>query len=138
MTEDFPAAVPEIPVKDLMEAACYYEKCLGFSLDWGRDDGGIAQVSRGNSRLFLTDQPFRASNPNGNSGPMILWFNLDNRQQVDELHSQWSGNGARIFYPPAAKPWHLYEFAAQDLDGNMLRVFYDFAWELPDRGGRQS
>ena len=26
--------------------------------------------------------------------------------------------------------------SAADLDGNLFRVFYDFAWELPDRGGR--
>ena len=30
----------------------------------------------------------------------------------------------------AAIPWHLREFRAGDLDGNQLRVFYDFAWEL--------
>jgi hypothetical protein len=29
------------------------------------------------------------------------------------------------------------EFTARDLDGNRFRVFYDFAWELPDRGGRK-
>jgi len=24
-----------------------------------------------------------------------------------------------------------------ELDGNLFRVFYDFAWELPDRGGKE-
>jgi hypothetical protein len=38
---------------------------------------------------------------------------------------------------PESKPWHLHEFTARDLDGNRFRVFYDFAWELPDRGGRK-
>jgi hypothetical protein len=28
-----------------------------------------------------------------------------------------------------AKPFKLYEFFAQDIDGNYFRVFYDFAWE---------
>jgi hypothetical protein len=56
---------------------------------------------------------------------------------VDELHETWSGRNARIISKPESKPWHLHEFTAADPDGNLLRVFYDFAWELPDRGGRQ-
>jgi hypothetical protein len=28
---------------------------------------------------------------------------------------------------PESKPWGLHEFTAADLDGNLFRVFYDFA-----------
>ena len=42
-------------------------------------------------------------------------------------------NGARRVCvspaPPEAQPHKLYEFFAEDLDGNYFRVFYDFAWE---------
>jgi predicted lactoylglutathione lyase len=51
------------------------------------------------------------------------------RDEIDDLHARWSAAGARIAEPPAAKPWKLYEFLAGDLDGNVLRVFYDFGWE---------
>ena len=34
MGPDFPSAVPEIPVRDIDEAAEYYEKNLDFQLDW--------------------------------------------------------------------------------------------------------
>jgi predicted lactoylglutathione lyase len=68
---------------------------------------------------------------------VVIWLNLNNKGEVDALHEAWSSNGARIVGKPESKPWHLYEFTATDLDGNLLRVFYDFAWELPDRGGRQ-
>ena len=133
MSEDFPSAVPEIPVGSLADAARYYEKCLGFTWDWGVE--GIGQVSRGGCRFFLTDQAFRAER--APSTPAVIWLNLDSKADVDALHEAWSGTGARIVSAPESKPWNLHEFTATDLDGNVLRVFYDFAWELANRGGRR-
>jgi predicted lactoylglutathione lyase len=135
MNKELPNPVPEIPVKNLSGAMAYYEKRLGFHCDWGKEGGGIGQVSRGRCRLFLTDHAFRAQNGSPNP-PVVIWLNLNSRSEVDELHAEWSSNGADIFGKPEPKPWHLHEFTAADLDGNLLRVFYDFAWELPDRGGR--
>jgi len=134
MNEEFPAAVPEIPVGNVRKAADYYETCLGFHRDWGEE--AIGQVSRGHCRIFLTDGAFRASNGN-TAGPVLIWLNLNNKKEVDDLHAEWNGRGARIVSGPESKPWHLHEFTAADLDGNLIRVFYDFAWELPDRGGRK-
>jgi hypothetical protein len=67
----------------------------------------------------------------------VLWINLNSKAEVDGLHRAWSDAGAKIVSAPESKPWNLHEFIAADLDGNLLRVFYDFAWELPDRGGRR-
>jgi len=131
MNEEFPSAVPEIPVNNVAEAAAYYENCLGFHKDWGGEDGGIGQVSRGSCRIFLTNRSFREQH--GNAAPVLIWINLNSRKEVDELHAEWSSRGARIVSKPESKPWNLHEFTAADQDGNLLRVFYDFAWELPDR-----
>jgi len=133
MKEEFPGAVPEIRVHNLRRAAVYYEKCFGFQWDWGVE--GIGQVSRGHCRIFLTDNAFRDGE--GTGTPVVIWLNLNSKAEVDELHAAWSGSGARVVSPPESKPWHLHEFTAADLDGNQVRVFYDFAWELPDRGGRK-
>ena len=65
----------------------------------------------------------------GIKGPIVLWLNLSDRAEVDVLHRQWASAGARIADPPEARPSKLYEFYAQDIDGNYFRVFYDFAWE---------
>jgi predicted lactoylglutathione lyase len=127
MKHEFPGAVPEIPVSDIDQAAAYYVSHLGFNLDWGNDGGGIAGISRGQCRIFLTNPTFRETY--GNTGPVLIWLNLDSREEVNELHAQWSGRQARILSPPESKPWKLHEFTAADLDGNLLRVFYDFAWE---------
>lgn len=129
MTSEFPAAVPEIPVNNVDDAADYYRKYFGFSLDWGDEaNDGIAGISKGQCRMFLTNAAFRQMY--GNTGPVLIWLNLNSKAEVDELHRQWSGNGARIISPPESKPWNLHEFTAADLDGNLLRVFYDFTREL--------
>jgi uncharacterized glyoxalase superfamily protein PhnB len=132
MKEEFPGAVPEIPVNNVDEAAAYYQKCFGFTKDWGGEDGGIGQVSKGNCRIFLTNSAFREHHRN--ASPVLIWLNLNNKKEVDDLHEEWSRNGTHIISPPESKPWNLHEFTAKDLDGNLFRVFYDFAWELADRG----
>lgn len=49
------------------------------------------------------------------------------KDQVDELHQRWKGNGASIFHPPESKEWSkLHEFVVTDPDGNFIRVFYNF------------
>lgn len=129
MNLHFPAAVPELPVSDLNKATAYYQNHLGFTLDWGGEEGGIAGISSGNCRIFLTNNNFREGYRN--TGPVLVWLNLDSMEQVNELFEFWSTRQARIVSRPESRPWGLYEFTAEDLDGNLFRVFYDFA--TPER-----
>jgi uncharacterized glyoxalase superfamily protein PhnB len=122
-----PPPVPEIPVGELGPALAHYRDCLGFTIDWADEDLGLAGLSQGDCRLFISAAHYRAGQRHG--GPVVTWLNLANRADVDALHARWSATGAHIAAPPEAKPWKLYEFAAADPDGNVLRVFYDFAWE---------
>jgi predicted lactoylglutathione lyase len=125
MKHEFPAAVPEIPVTDMNRALDYYEHKLGFNIDWGEAGGGIAGISKGQCRMFLTDRAFREQH--GNAAPVMVWLNLESKNEVDELHEIWKTSEARIISPPESKPWKLHEFTASDLDGNLFRVFYDFS-----------
>ena len=120
----FPAAVPEIPVADVEKAAAYYVNILGFTVDWGDNEGGIAGISRGNCRLFITNRSFRESY--GNLGTVVFWLNLDSKAEVDVLFAQWKNAQAKVLSEPEDKPWKLREFIAADLDDNLIRVFYDF------------
>ncbi len=123
----FPAAVPEIPVADIDRAVAYYVEALGFTHDWGdQAGGGIAGISRGQCRLFLTNAGFREAHGNGGP-PVLIWINLNSKTEVDRLHQEWKSSGvARILSTPGDKPWKLREFMAADIDGNLIRVFYDF------------
>jgi len=125
MMQEFPAAVPEIPVTDMNESLNYYVSKLGFSIDWGEANGGIAGISKGHCRMFLTDKNFRQHH--GNASPVMIWLNLSSREEVDELYAIWSAGGAKMISPPESQPWKLHEFTASDLDGNLFRVFYDFS-----------
>jgi uncharacterized glyoxalase superfamily protein PhnB len=124
MKSGFPSAVPEIPVKSINEAVAYYQNNLGFTLDWGGDELGLAGISKGNCRMFLADREYRKEY--GNVGPASTWLNLESKEEVDELYRAWSASRARLTSAPESKPWGLHEFTAADLDGNMFRVFYDF------------
>ncbi len=128
MLTRFPQGVPEIPVRSVEKAAEYYVKVLGFQMDWGDDEGGIAGISQGDCRMFLTTAAFRQYY--GNGGTVVVWLNLESKGEVDELYGRWREAGAKILSEPEDKPWRLREFRVADEDGNQLRVFYDFSWEL--------
>jgi len=124
MKSKFPGPVPEIPVRDINKAAAYYQRNLGFTLDWGGEELGLAGISKGNCRMFLANQEFR--NGYGNVGPTLTWLNLDSKDEVDELYRVWSASEVKLISAPESKPWNLHEFTAADPDGNLFRVFYDF------------
>src|SRR5262245_25460556 len=124
MTTKLPAPVPQIPVRDLERAISFYQTRLGFALDWKYEDG-IAGVSREHARLFL-DRVVE-----GPLHPVRVWLNLDSVSAVDALHREWLKAGVPIVAAPEQKSWGLYEFIAEDCDGNSYRVFYDV--ETPTR-----
>ena len=131
MFPDLPAAVPEIPVSDITAAATYYRDNLSFTVDWVAADIDLAGISRDECRLILAGPPFR--NDRGNVSPVVTWLNLSSKAEVDDLHRAWRATKAILLSAPESKPWGLHEFTAADPDGNLFRVFYDFATPTRDR-----
>ncbi len=130
LKNEFPSPVPEIPVTNMNAALGYYQHKLGFNVDWGGADGGIAGISKGHCRMFLTDFAFRVHH--GNAPPVMIWINLNSKKEVDDLYESWNAAGATVLSPPESKPWKLHEFTVSDLDGNLFRVFYDFSRDVFD------
>ena len=129
LLSELPGAVPEIPVSDINAAATYYRDRLGFSVDWVEAEIELAGISRDGCRLFLAGPTFR--NQRGNVSPIVMWLNLSSKAEVDALHQAWRSTDAILLSAPESKSWGLHEFAAADPDGNVFRVFYDFA--TPER-----
>jgi catechol 2,3-dioxygenase-like lactoylglutathione lyase family enzyme len=118
MTPKLPTPIPQIPVRDLARAISFYQSRLGFALDWKYEDR-IAGVSREETRLFL-DRVVA-----GPIHPVRVWLNLDSVADVDALHDVWQKAGVPIPAAPEQMPWGIYEFIAEDGDGNSYRVFHD-------------
>ena len=106
---------------------------VDVAFDWGNDDDGIAVLSGG-----LPDVPHEPAIPRRPRAKRagIVWLNLNSKQEVDELFERWKATGAKIVEAVEDKPWNLREFRVADLDGNLLRVFYDFNWELSEERRR--
>jgi uncharacterized glyoxalase superfamily protein PhnB len=136
MIPELPGAVPEIPVSDIIAATMYYRDNLGFGVDWIEADIALAGVSRDDCRLFLAGPPFREGR--GNAGPSSTWLNLGSKAEVDDLHRAWRATNAILRSAPESKPWGLHEFTAADPDGNLFRVFYDYATPEREASARQS
>lgn len=113
-----PVPIPQIPVSDLGWAIAFYQSRLGFTLDWKYEDS-IAGISLDDTRLFL-DQV-----TNGPLHPVRVWLNLDSVAEVDALCADWRNAGVLLTSMPEQKPWGIYEFIAEDCDGNSFRVFHD-------------
>jgi uncharacterized glyoxalase superfamily protein PhnB len=133
MIPELPGAVPEIPVSDITAATSYYRDRLCFNVDWVDADIALAGISRDNCRLFLAGPPFRKER--GNISPVSMWLNLSSKAEVDALHHAWRATNAILVSAPESKSWGLHEFTAADLDGNLFRVFYDFATPERERAG---
>jgi uncharacterized glyoxalase superfamily protein PhnB len=59
-----------------------------------------------------------------------FWLNLGSKAEVNELFREWKAAHAKIVSAPEDKPWKLREFMVADLDGSLIRVFYDFRDEM--------
>jgi hypothetical protein len=93
MKLDFPGAVPEIPVRDINEAAAYCENNLGFTVDWGGEELGLAGISKGNCRMLLANSDYRKEC--GNVGPVLIWPNLELLKVATMANKRCSRQAAR-------------------------------------------
>jgi uncharacterized glyoxalase superfamily protein PhnB len=89
----------------------YYVDVLGFSADWGDDEGSaMASVSRDGRAIMLCRQD------QGQPGTWI-WIGVED---VEPLYRQLAARGAQIVEPPTNHPW-AYEMRVRDPDGHVLR-----------------
>jgi catechol 2,3-dioxygenase-like lactoylglutathione lyase family enzyme len=112
---------PSLSVPDVIAAADFYTKKLGFRLGftWG-DPPTMAGVNLGQVQMFLQQ---------GTPGPQgcAVYFVVDD---ADALYEFQRASGAEVVAPLDDRPWGFRDYAVRDLNGYRLT----FGHRLPDGG----
>jgi catechol 2,3-dioxygenase-like lactoylglutathione lyase family enzyme len=100
-----------LPVPDVLAAADFYTKKLGFRLafTWG-DPTTMAGVNLGHVQIFLEQG---TPNPKGCSVYFVVG-------DADELYEFQLNNGAEILVPPGDRDYGIRDYRIQDLNGYEL------------------
>ena len=113
------ASAAVLLVKDVQAAAGHYRDVLGFSYEriWGEPPSYVI-LTRDGLHLMLkqADDP-RHVVPHWTVSKSLcdVYFWVGN---VDALHAELSGRGAKIDYGLCDQPYGCREFGVQDLDGH--------------------
>jgi uncharacterized glyoxalase superfamily protein PhnB len=104
-------AAPVLHVPHPAKAAAYYRDVLGFTCDFGAEEGaGYSVAWRENAAVhFLRGQP----TPVGVH--LFFWVG-----DIDALHAEFQQRGAKIISSPANQPYGLREMEVRDLNGIRL------------------
>lgn len=101
-------ATPILRVQSLDRTFEHYARVLGFERRWR--DGMTAAMGRGRCELMFCEEC------QGHFGTWV-WVGAGD---VDRLHQEYVGAGARVRWPPTNYPW-AYEMHIEDPDGHVLR-----------------
>lgn len=112
---------PDLSVTDVLAAADFYTKKLGFTLGftWG-DPPNMVGVNLGSVSMHLsqgTPTPSACS----------VYFVVGDADELYEFHR---ASGVEIVESPADRPWGLRDYRVRDLDGYELK----FGHRLPEPG----
>lgn len=108
--------IPQLRMTEWKRTRAFYERGLGFRVDWEHQfEPGLpvfAQITRDGLSLFLTEH---SGDCQGGGAAYIV---VDD---VDALHREISARDVKILEPPEDAPWGVREMCVVDPDGNRLR-----------------
>lgn len=100
---------PILPVRDLRRSIRFYTETLGFTLDWGGEEGSpICSVSKDGCCIMLSQNT-------GTAPGVWVWIGLED----DSLFHLYRSRGVKVRQEPRNFSW-AYEMKLEDPDGNVL------------------
>jgi uncharacterized glyoxalase superfamily protein PhnB len=113
-------SAPYFPVADVRESATYYERVLGFAVEYfAGDPPQFAICTRDGLAIMLrrvaAPELIRPVEAQGGTWDAFFWID-----DARGLHSELVTKGATIVYSPLVQPYGILEFAVRDRDGHVL------------------
>ena len=123
-----------LPVKDVGKSKEFFSK-IGFTKEEKHETAEMACFKVGEKNmnvLFFTEDKFKGFTKSEisdakNGSEILISFDAESREEVDEMAKKVWEAGGRIFSEPAEIQGWMYGFAFADLDGHRWnQVFMDF------------
>lgn len=108
--------VPELPVADVKRAQRHYRDNFGCEIGWldpSKEIGAVSHADMGPIFFRKRQPPF---------DPAIHWVFAED---IDASYRDLQTLGAYIVEPLEKKPWGLWQFTVQDVDGNLFYFHHD-------------
>jgi predicted enzyme related to lactoylglutathione lyase len=107
--------LPGLPLSDVAAGVEYYQRVLGFQVNYVQSDLGV--MDRDDVTVLLIQrQP-------EHSGVAFCEAYV---RDADALHAELVGRGARTLGEPVSHPWGLRDFHVLDLEGNRITFAQPF------------
>jgi predicted enzyme related to lactoylglutathione lyase len=101
--------LPELPLSDVPAGVAYYQKVLGFRINYAQDDVGVMYRDDVTLLLILRTEQHKGI------GSCYVYI-----RDADALHAELLARGAMVQGEPISRPWGLRDFRVVDLEGNRI------------------
>jgi catechol 2,3-dioxygenase-like lactoylglutathione lyase family enzyme len=115
--KQFYQAAPLLTVPDVMAAASYYQRVLGFQADTDTVTADYGVVWRDNAAVHF------AVGANSATGVRIFFWVRD----VNQLYEDVQACGAQLLEPIGTRPYHVRDFSIRDLNG--IELVFGQDWD---------
>lgn len=101
--------LPELPLSDVPTGVAYYQKVLGFKINYAQDNIGVMYRDDVTLLLILKTEQHKGI------GSCYVYI-----RDADALHAELLARGANVEGEPISRPWGLRDFRVVDLEGNRI------------------
>jgi len=107
--------LPGLPLSDVATGVEYYQRVLGFHVNYVQSDLGV--MDRDDVTILLIQRKPEHSG---------VSFCEAYVRDADALHAELVGRGAKVLGEPVSHPWGLRDFHVLDLEGNRITFAQPF------------
>ena len=118
------SVIPHFMVRDMDRTLAFYREALGFSVAFTMPDdkGGLAHASMQRGDVSIMFGPFHDEPADGNGRGVMLYFSVNDDEEIDALFAQARQAGAQVLQEPTEQFWGDRDWGVSDPDGYRIWV----------------